>query len=562
LRGEQNLTVFREPASLLGGARRVQRAAAELLSEAKERERAACIPEAIGCYEAAIAEAERRGESTVLCEALRRLGILRCHRDSPGDARALCERSYAVAREAGNDFLAAEALNTLGGLDLRTGALVDARKHLLHALKLGGHVGELRARAEQNLGVLASIQGNVAEALTHYESALEAYRNAGNEHGCGIAYVNLGIVSADATEYDVAANYFQRSFEIAERVGDAHLQGLCLVGHAGVHLARQRYDEARRNAESALAIFDQLGVQSTKAEAYRLIGMVYRETGRFALAESRLRSALELAAKAGSVQGEADAMRELALLHQSMGRNQEALTALNTAHRLYRRLDARVELVNLESKVAALENTYLAVVRDWGQSIESADSYTHGHCERVAQNAVAVAKALGLDDYEQKTIRLGAYLHDVGKVKVPHEILNKPGALTSDEFEVIQMHPVWGIELLANVEFPWDIKPIIRWHHEKYSGAGYPDRLRGDEIPLSAQVVGIVDVYDALTTTRAYRPALTHETALSELTRMRASWSARVFDAFMRAVGDSPAAPLTAVAHDPGSGSASRSRAA
>jgi putative nucleotidyltransferase with HDIG domain len=551
-----------EPASLFGGARRVQRAAADLLSEAKERERAACIPEAIACYEAAIAQAERRAESGALCEALRRLAVLRCQRDSPDDARTLCERSYAVARDAGNDFLAAEALNTLGGVDLRTGALPDARRHLLRALELGGNVGELRARAEQNLGVLASIQGNVTEAVAHYERSLQAYRDSGNEHGCGLAYVNLGIVSADGDDFDVADGYFQRCFEIAERVGDSHLQGLCLVGHARVHLSRQRYDEARRNAESALAIFDQLGVQSAKAEAYRLIGMVYRETGRPALAESRLRSALELAAKAGSVQGEADAMRELALLHQAMGRNQEALTALNTAHRLYRRLDARVELVNLESKVAALENTYLAVVRDWGQSIESADSYTHGHCERVAQNAVAVAKALGLDDYEQKTIRLGAYLHDVGKVKVPHEILNKPGALTADEFEVIQLHPVWGIELLANVEFPWDIKPIIRWHHEKYSGAGYPDRLRGDEIPLSAQVVGIVDVYDALTTTRAYRPALTHDAALGELTKMRASWSDRVFEAFMRAVGDAPAAPLAAVAHDASAHGAAHSRAA
>jgi putative nucleotidyltransferase with HDIG domain len=224
-----------------------------------------------------------------------------------------------------------------------------------------------------------------------------------------------------------------------------------------------------------------------------------------------------------------------------MGRNQEALTLLNTSHRLYRRLDARVDLVNVSSKVEALENTYLAVVRDWGQSIESADSYTHGHCERVAENAVAVAIALGLDDHEQKTIRLGAYLHDVGKVKVPHEILNKPGALSPEEFEVIQMHPVWGIELLANVEFPWDIKPIIRWHHEKHSGAGYPDRLRGDEIPLSAQIVGIVDVYDALTTTRAYRPAMTAEAAVGIMTKMRDSWSPAVFEAFMKAIGDAAA---------------------
>jgi HD-GYP domain-containing protein (c-di-GMP phosphodiesterase class II) len=95
------------------------------------------------------------------------------------------------------------------------------------------------------------------------------------------------------------------------------------------------------------------------------------------------------------------------------------------------------------------------------------------------------------------------------------------------------MHPIWGLELLAAVEFPWDLKPIIRWHHERYDGTGYPDRLRGDEIPVAAQIVGIVDVYDALTTERAYRPAMTHEAALLEIEKCRAWWSEAVYGAFL-----------------------------
>ena len=122
----------------------------------------------------------------------------------------------------------------------------------------------------------------------------------------------------------------------------------------------------------------------------------------------------------------------------------EALQLLNAAHRLFSRLDARVDLVDVTSKTNRLEETYFAVVRDWGQSIESADSYTFGHCERVASYAVAVATALGADQGQLTTIRMGAYLHDVGKVKVPHQILNKPGRLTDDEFAVIKRHPVWG----------------------------------------------------------------------------------------------------------------------
>src|SRR5207249_1327518 len=300
-----------------------------------------------------------------------------------------------------------------------------------------------------------------------------------------------------------------------------------------VDVARQRFENARQSAESALALFDQLGARGAKAGAYRVIGMAYRETGRLTLAESRLRSAIDLAVAAGSVLNEAEASRELALLYQAMGRNQDALRLLNVAYRLFRRLDARVDLVHVGGKVAELEAAYLAVVREWGQSIESSDTYTFGHCERVARHAVAVARALGSDAQAQTTIRLGAYLHDVGKVRVPREILCKPGPLTRDEFAVVQMHPIWGIELLAGVEFPWDLKSIIRWHHERYDGTGYPDRLRGEEIPRSAQIVGIADVYDAMTTTRPYRPAFSHAAALAQMEEGREMWSEAVYSAFL-----------------------------
>jgi putative nucleotidyltransferase with HDIG domain len=234
-----------------------------------------------------------------------------------------------------------------------------------------------------------------------------------------------------------------------------------------------------------------------------------------------------------------------------MGRNQEALKFLNAAHRLFRRLDARVDLVYVEGKEAELEETYLAVVREWGQSIESADTYTFGHCERVARRAVAVAVAMGMDEHAQTTVRVGAYLHDVGKVRVPHEILSKPDELTPDEFDVVQMHPVWGIELLAAVEFPWDIKPIIRWHHERYDGTGYPDRLRGADIPVAAQIVGIADVYDALTTTRPYRPALSRERALAEMDRCRGWWCDAVRVAFRKALAEPRAPELLVLAKQP-----------
>ncbi len=531
--GKAGVTAIPVLAPRRAAARAPVRPAADLLHEARAQERAARIPEAVAVYEAAIAAAELAGEQAVLAEALRRLAVVRHHRGESDEARALCRRSHAVACRAGNGVLAGEALNTLGGIDLETDAVAHARENFLRALDLGGHSRELRARVEQNLGILANIQGDFDEALARYGRSLEAYRASHDEHGCAIAYHNLGMASVDRQEFDDAERYFRQSREIAERTGDAYLGGLCVANHAKVHLARGRYEDARRNAEDALAVFDRVGVGSAKADAYRVLGMVYRETGRPALAEARFRSAIELAVTASAALNEAEASRELAILYQATGRNREALTLLNAAHRLFGRLDARVELVHVDGKMAELEATYLAVVREWGQSIESADAYTFGHCERVARESVAVAQALGLEEHAQTTLRLGAYLHDLGKVRVPHEILSKPGPLTRDEFEMVQMHPIWGIELLAGVEFPWDLKPIIRWHHERHDGTGYPDRLRGDEIPLSAQIVGIVDVYDALTTARPYRPAFSRAAALATIAGRRGLWSEAVYGAFL-----------------------------
>lgn len=506
-----------------------------LLESARAHDRAGRLSEASASYQAALALAEAQGEQPVIAEALRHLSYVHHRRREGAAARSLCQRSHAVAVAIGDAALASEALNSLGVYDLGAGELAAARETFHSALR-GASSPQLRGRIEQNLGILANIQGNLDAALAHYGRSLEAFLSCGDERGCAIAYNNLGMVSADRKLWGDAERFFGHSLEVATRIGDVHLRGLALLNQTEVFVARQRYDEALQSADAALAIFDQLGARANKSDAYRYLGVVYRETGRSALAESRLRAAIELAVEAGGVLEEAEASRELARLYQDLSRNQDALKLLNTAHRLFRRLDARRDLVDVAGKVEELEGTYLAIVRGWGQSIETSDSYTHGHCERVATYAVRLAEALGLDEFERTTVRLGAYLHDVGKVRVPHEILNKPGRLTNEEFGVMKMHPEYGVELLAGIEFPWNITPIIRSHHERYDGSGYPDRLRGDEIPLHAQIIGIADVYDALTTTRSYRGAMTHAEAVAEIRRCEGHWRPDLLAAFLAVV--------------------------
>jgi tetratricopeptide (TPR) repeat protein len=313
------------------------------------------MAEALQCYGAAIEAAERVSERAIVAESLRRSGVVHHRRSQPVLARQMCEQSHRIALDIGDSVLAAEALNALAGFDLESGSMHSARERFHEALELGGGSPHLRARTEQNLGILANVQGEPEEAMAHYRESLLSFESIGDDRGCAIAYHNLGMVCADCERWDDADRYFRLSLGIARALGDIHLEGLGLLNHAEVLVARQEYEEARQNAETALGIFDQLGSLVDKADAYRVIGRAYREMGRFPLAESRLRSAMELASTTGSILTEAEVARETALLYQAMGRGHDALTYLQVARTLFGRLDARRDLADVSARIVELD---------------------------------------------------------------------------------------------------------------------------------------------------------------------------------------------------------------
>jgi putative two-component system response regulator len=150
-------------------------------------------------------------------------------------------------------------------------------------------------------------------------------------------------------------------------------------------------------------------------------------------------------------------------------------------------------------------------------TIEARDPMTSGHCERLAKHAVALGKAIGVGETDLEALHRGGYLHDVGKVGIPDAVLLKRGPLTAVEFELMKRHPDIGDSLCAPLQSLRNVRPIIRCHHERLDGSGYPQGLRGDDVPLLAQIVGIADVYDALTSHRPYRPALSSDDAVRHL---------------------------------------------
>src|SRR5262245_26389745 len=198
-------------------------------------------------------------------------------------------------------------------------------------------------------------------------------------------------------------------------------------------------------------------------------------------------------------------------------------------------LRARVRsLLRLKRYTDDLESTE-AVLLMLAQTIEARDAYTDGHCQRLASYAVAVGRALNLSDDELIALEYGGFLHDIGKVAIPDALLLKPQALTRSEYEVIKGHTIVGDRLCRGLRSLARVRTIVRHHHERLDGSGYPDGLRGDQIPLLAQIMSIVDIYDALATERSYKPAIDDQRACEELLgEARRGWRrADLVDAFI-----------------------------
>jgi len=207
--------------------------------------------------------------------------------------------------------------------------------------------------------------------------------------------------------------------------------------------------------------------------------------------------------------------------------------------------------------IAALEDGYLATLRSLASAIDAKDPSTRGHSERVAELAVAVGEELGLDEPARKALAYGGLLHDVGKIGISEAILHKAAALAPDELQQMRSHPVIGAEILRGVAFLEAAAPAVRSHHERWDGAGYPDGLTGEAIPMVARIVNAVDTFDASTTDRPYQPVLALEEAVAVLVRLRGTQiDPAVGDALVRVLrrraATVPAAPAPRVAASTG----------
>ena len=487
---------------------------------------------------------------------LRRIGRLYFDDGDFGAGVDCLTAALATAEALGDQGLAAYANNVMAVGHVQRGLLEEAERLYAAAYRAATDVNDVRlaAMVDQNLGIIAAMRGDLPRALRHYEAGLAGYRQLGLDDFVGKLLANMALAHVHMQQWEEADRICKEALAICAACGDVSTALMVENNRAEAMIGRGLLADARMICERVLRRANGLNDARAVAEAQKHLGVIARDSSQIDVAESYLRDAFASASSREDLLLAAEVAREQAELYSTLRRERETLQALNTSHRLFSQLRAQRDLADVARRMRRLEQRFYDLVGAWARSIESKDPYTLGHCERVADYACAIARAIQLDEGSLFWFRIGALLHDVGKIVVPIEVLNKPGKLTPEERALMERHPEAGVELLQDVEFPWDVLPMVRSHHERWDGKGYPDRLAGDAIPLHARVLALADVFDALTTHRPYRAAFSPERALQIMREDTGAFDPAIFSVFETLVPSFEASAAAAAKPDDATG--------
>ena len=468
-------------------------------------------------YESALVAANARADFPRVADLLRSIGRLYFERGDYDRAAEIFNKSLAQAEACGTATQRGAALNCLGVVEQFQGRIDAAEAHYTAASQLAVQFGDrkLGALVEQNLGTLATIRGEYATALDRNQAALAAFRALGDELSAARVLNNIGMLHVDLGQLGHAELSFRSAAVLAERNGDAALRVKIQINRAELALARHDFEAAHEYCDDAFRQYTQLGSESGLSETYKTYGNLYRETGNSQLAVTHFTLALKLAQQCGDRVLEAECERERALLDMQEGRHRDALAALNRAHRLFQELRAQRHVADIERKLEGVERIYLRVAEMLESEVSiSFDSQAVEQYKRVSRYSAQLATAMGISGRDLTWLRIGAFLYDIGKRSVPDDVLNKRGALNADEWELVKQHVAHSEQVVIDLDPPWDMRAMVRHHHEHWDGTGYPDGLAGEEIPLSARLLCMADAFTALTSSRSHRKPYTQKQAL------------------------------------------------
>jgi len=476
------------------------------------------VGDAVATYQLVLDICRASDRLAIKADTLTQIGQLLGKHGDYDRALGFHQRAIGAFRRLNDTVGLCKALRNLGVIYVELGEFEEAQVTYDEAIMLASQANEetLYADLVNNLGTILNMKGDWEKALDLYRESLGIYRSGNEIRKAAYTMNNLAITYADRGMIEEALQYFVEAGDIAEEIKDGSLGLIVHINLADIYLKVRELELAKIHCKLAEAYFRENGVTNGHlVETLTTAGKIAFRELQFERALQYFNDAVHLAGDIGTRFQEAEVLFQRGTLFDSMGKHFEALADLEQAYKLFTQAQAEGKKSRTKEAIGSIEELYLKVFDSMAQKVDAKDEYTKGHSDRVASFALLLARELGMETASLKTIVAGALLHDIGKVEVDDAVLKKSGQLTELEYKEIQRHCEYGVQLLADKEFPWDVKPLIRHHHEKLDGSGYPQGLRGDEIPLGARIIGVADVFDALTSDRVYRQAFTPEKALS-----------------------------------------------
>lgn len=510
-----------------------------LLESAKNLERAGAWDQALASYEQALIRLPRAGAPAHAADLLRWIGTVHRQRGELELAGEAYEASLAIAELNGLDYHRAAVLNCMGAVEHQRGNSAEAEALYTCALELAVRLDNqvLAACLDQNLGALHSLRGEHAQALDSYESVLTRSKALGDGHVAAHALRNIGIVRMQMGEWEASESSFERAFRIAESTGEILMTGTLELSMAELHLQQHRFEEARGCCARALEVFGRLKSKYWTAEALKFYGVLHREMGRSDQADACFAMAIGLAEVAQNVLLQAEAQMEWAVVHLKAGREQDGIMYLNRALRLFGEMQARREVLDIQDRLQRMEDLYLPAVQKWSaELLGRAHPELANHGVRVADLSCRLAKEIGLAGWDLMIVRVGALIHDIGYTAVPSSTVSLPD-IANEAHPLLRVHTIAGDVIAKRLDFPVEIRSIVRSHHERVDGEGFPDRIPGEAIPLVTRIVALADAVDRLVHPRSRQAGLSFTDALDALQEnTTAGFDPELLQALLRAI--------------------------
>jgi putative nucleotidyltransferase with HDIG domain len=509
-----------------------------ILREGKLHEGQGRLSEAVQSYQKALFQFEQNNDQRGQSFALINLGNAYQKLADFDQAIMSYNKSLSIADRTGDVQGQANIIYNLGNTYLRIRHIAEAIKNFQRSLLIFEKLGDGRGQIVvlNSLGVAFEMQGSFDEARDVLQHCYQLQESLGDESGLAITLSSLGTVLHSQGKYDEAIKAFQRSIEIEEKLGNLQGRAMALYSLGGILQRQGKYDDAINILRQSIDVEEKIGDLRGQAQAIYSLGSVFESQEKFDDAIGAYQNSLSIERKLGSRDGQVRALnslgnvfRRLEKLEQSEVLFREAIELDPTYGDAYSNLGKAYydqkrfsEALNYFQKSVEIDQRYFEgwywigkvyfeikrpedAIAAWLKGLELKDQELVGHNDRVTSMTLKLAKKMGISLTELENIRLGAMLHDIGKMAVPDSVMNKMSSLNDSEWKLMREHVIHGEEMLKDIPYLSSALDIPIYHHERWDGTGYIRGLKGNEIPISARIFAVVDVWDALTSDRPYR---------------------------------------------------------